>query len=159
MLYAQGIYLLPLGPKYRVYLKGSLARCFGLKPKETSGAIIHVGYNFDPDKPSLVIVPDENAKYLLEQTFEIDLENFDDMPTDDDESKSKRMSEFRQVEIKSRKIQFQKNEINHLNLAKDEKQVIFYGRSTSFIVWSESEFAKRYPREYRKVQEDEPDET
>lgn len=158
MVNALGIYLLKMDPRGRIFVNGPMRRYFGLEKGEDSGAYAYVGLPDDPSDNALFILNDFVANDIASRTREEDIANFNTIPKEPSKNPFKDIQDkFRPSEIKSNRIQFKKYEINKLDLPKNDSRVIIQGAGIRFIVWSVSEFKKRYPAEYDLFELDEDD--
>jgi DNA-binding transcriptional regulator/RsmH inhibitor MraZ len=157
---ARGIYLRKMDKKGRIFINGPMRRYFGMEKGVDSGAICNIGFPRESATSALILINDPFADELSEKTRSSDLENFDVVTVDNDPSPFKRIQDqFRPVEIKSNRIQFNKYERRRLNLPKGDSRVFVQGGGVRFVMWSASEFQSKFPDLYERFSEvDEDDE-
>ena len=156
---ARGIYLLRMDKRGRIFVKVSMRRYFGLEKGEDSGAICNIGLPREPDVNALVLLNDTIADEISSTTREVDIMNFDVVASEIDSSPSKRVQDqFRPVEIKSNRIQFNKYERKVLNLPEHDNRVIVQGGGIRFVVWPAAVFAEKYPDLYERFSDEDDDE-
>jgi len=168
MAEARGIYRLRMDKNGRIFVNGPMKKYFGMSLAKTkkgkddngdaSSVFCNIGFPDKPNVPALILLNDSISDIKSAETREEDMKNLFTVAPNQNEAPERYIHRnFRQVEIKSNKIQFDGIERRRLNLPKNDMSVIVEGLGSRFLVWSVGEYASRFPDYYKRFEFDEED--